>query len=91
MAIGFHVVWNLGIAALFGFVSGMDLPIDAYVLNTSGIAPSLQWLIDGAFGVEDGLLTSILLILATVGMQKLRVFDPYVQAARYQQQLSLTR
>ncbi|MBK7577634.1 MAG: CPBP family intramembrane metalloprotease [Ignavibacteria bacterium] len=90
-AIGFHVVWNLGIAFLFGFVSGMDLPIDAYVLNTSGIAPSLRWLVDGSFGVEDGALTSVLLIIATIGMQRLRIFDPYVQAARYQQQLSLTR
>ncbi len=91
MAIGFHVIWNLMIAALFGFVSGMDLPIDAYVLNTSGIAPSLRWMIDGPFGVEDGLLTSALLIVAILGMRKLRLYDPYVQAARFKQKLSITR
>lgn len=91
MATGFHVVWNLGIALLFGYVSGMDLPIDAYVLSTSGIAPSLLWLVDGPFGVEDGALTSLLLVLATVAIGRLRVYDPYVQAARYQQQLSITR
>ena len=85
MAIGFHVLWNVGVALVFGIVSGMDLPLNFTSLDTAAIAQSTRWLVEGPFGVEDGLVTSILLVVSMIMMTKLDTFDPYVQAARNRQ------
>jgi len=87
MAIGFHVTWNLAIALLFGVVSGNDLPLDLVVLDASGILPSLQWLITGPFGVEDGLSTTVIMIGSLLILKRIKRFDPFVQAARFQREL----
>ncbi|MCX6139975.1 MAG: CPBP family intramembrane metalloprotease [Candidatus Kapabacteria bacterium] len=91
MAISFHVFWNLGLALMFGLVSGLDLPLSVFVLDVSSIPEQLRFIITGPFGVEDGLLTSVLLFASVVIMQKMRVFDPVVQAARFMQKHSVTR
>lgn len=90
-AIAFHVTWNLGVALVFGLVSGIDMPLDAFVLNVQAIPVHLQFIVTGPFGVEDGLVTSILFIGVVISMRKLNLFDPFVQAARYRQRHSLTR
>lgn len=85
MSMGFHVAWNLAIALGFGIVSGIDLPVDLMIMNDAGIPESFAWLVTGPFGVEDGLLTSVLLCLFTLAVIRLGKFDPFVSASRFRQ------
>lgn len=83
MAIGFHVVWNIAVATVFGTVSGLDMGLGLTVLDTTSLPPYLQPWISGPFGVEEGLLTSILLCAAMPMIAFCAPYDPYVRAARY--------
>lgn len=85
MAIGFHTVWNLALALGFGKVSGYDLSLAFYRLDVTPIATSLRGLIAGPFGVEDGLVTTLILVLSVILMKKIQLFDPFVQASRLRQ------
>jgi membrane protease YdiL (CAAX protease family) len=79
----FHIVWNLLVALCFGDVSGNDLGGGAVVLDLSHAAPSLQWLVSGSFGVEEGLLTTFLLVGATIVVARRIPSSAYVVAARF--------
>ncbi len=83
MAIGFHVVWNIAVAAVFGTVSGLDMGLGLTVLETASLPPFVQPWISGPFGVEEGLLTGILLCAAMPMIARYAPYDPYVRAARY--------
>lgn len=90
LSTGFHVAWNLLVALCFGSVSGVSLPVAIMKFDTSGINPSILWLFGGSFGIEEGALTTLALIIATivvylwvssdviVASAKLRAVHPYV-------------
>lgn len=61
-AIGFHVMWNVAVAAVVGAVSGMGSTGWWATLDTSMMDPSLLWLVSGPFGVEQGLVTTVALL-----------------------------
>ncbi|MBS1560388.1 MAG: CPBP family intramembrane metalloprotease [Bacteroidetes bacterium] len=82
-SIFFHIVWNLLVALCFGDVSGNDLGGGWVVLDLSHAASSLQWLVSGSFGVEEGLLTTFLLVGATIIVARRIPGSAYVVAARY--------
>ncbi len=90
-AIMFHVVWNVGTALFFGLVSGLDLGVGITELSTTGIAESRVTTVIGPFGIEDGLVTTLLLLAATAILVRWRRFDPYVRAARFRGQFAHPR
>jgi membrane protease YdiL (CAAX protease family) len=61
-AIGLHLGWNWGLAALDAPISGLNLriPLIDYVPGQPG------WLTGGSFGPEGGVLATIVLAIATV-------------------------
>lgn len=83
IAIGFHVVWNIAVAAVFGTVSGLDMGLGVTVLDITSLPPLVQPWISGPFGIEEGVLTSILLCIAIPIVARYAPYDPYVRAARY--------
>ncbi len=86
-SMAFHCTWNVVLAVFFGPVSGYDLGVCQFIFSppTSGNS----WLIAGEFGVEQGALTGIVLAAWCGIMLRLRVFDPYVQAAQFRQRIAL--
>ncbi len=87
-AIGFHVVWNLLLAAVFGVVSGIDLGVGIVKLNTDAVSSDLRPWITGTFGVEEGYVTTIVLTLSVVFLTRVIPYDPYVRAARLRRAFS---
>jgi membrane protease YdiL (CAAX protease family) len=83
-SIGFHVLWNLGTALIFGPVSGIDMAIGIVELRTDGMSAWTQALVAGPFGIEDGVMTTVVLLIACILVLRWRRFDPFVRAARYQ-------
>lgn len=88
MAIGFHVTWNVALSSVFGVVSGIDLGVRFAELNTAGLDSSVRPWLTGAFGVEEGYLTTILLVLSVAVIARFAPYDPYVRAARYRRSFS---
>lgn len=88
MAIGFHVTWNVALSSVFGVVSGIDLGVRFAEINTAGLDASVRPWLTGVFGVEEGYLTTILLVLSVATIARFAPYDPYVQAARYRRSFS---
>ncbi len=88
MAIGFHVTWNVALSSVFGVVSGIDLGVRFAELNTTGLNASVRPWLTAVFGVEEGYLTTILLVLSVAAIVRFAPYDPYVQAARYRRSFS---
>lgn len=82
-SIFFHIVWNLLVALCFGAVSGNELGGGVVVLNLSQASSSFVWLVSGPFGVEEGLLTTLLLIVTTTIVAIRIPRSAYVVAARF--------
>jgi len=82
MPMAFHASWNIMTRAFFGKVSGTDGDAFVSVLDTSTMDPNLVWFIDGPFGIEQGLLTSVLLVGATAATIYFVRKDRAVIAAR---------
>lgn len=80
--IAFHIVWNVLVACCFGAVSGSSADGAIVVMDVSHVAPSLQWLVTGTFGIEHGLVTTLLLAIATWMVARRLPWNPYVAAAR---------
>lgn len=82
MAITFHVTWNVLLSLFFGNVSGIvDSPLIT-ILSVETMPESYRWLVSGIFGVEQGLITTILLTVSTVVLYRWQAYDPVVTAAR---------
>lgn len=88
LAIGFHVTWNVLLSAVFGVVSGIDLGLGFSQLNTQSLYPPAHAWIAGAFGVEEGYLTTVLLLASVFCIAKYAPYDPYVRAARLRRSFS---
>ncbi len=82
-AITFHVFWNLLVRAFFGVVSGAGSKGWLATLDTSGMQPSMRWLIDGSFGIEQGLVTTVVLLVALFFTAAFPKPDRTVVAARW--------
>jgi uncharacterized protein len=86
--IAFHVVWNVVLAMCIGPLSGItSMPYATWRLETSALV-DLRWLVDGVYGIEQGLLTTVLLVAITVGVYRSGRYDAFVYAARTRRALS---
>lgn len=84
----FHIVWNIGVSAFFGTVSGQRLGFGIATLHSSGIPESFRWIVDGTFGIEQGLVTTILMIGGIIVVVRSKRYDAMVAAARMRIQLA---
>lgn len=82
-SISFHVVWNIVVALCFGAVSGNDMGAGLLQLDDSGITGVARQFVNGPFGIEEGLVTTILLIAATVLVHLRLPSSAYVVAIRF--------
>jgi len=85
-AIAFHAVWNVLVGLVVGSVSGLDMGIGLARLDLSAITPA--WLIGDAYGIEEGALTTVLLIAAVLVVVKTVPLDAETRAARYRHSFS---
>lgn len=65
-AISFHVVWNLAVATFCGSVSGLGSQGWISTISTKQIDDAVVWMVSGPFGIEQGLITTIILLAAIV-------------------------
>ena len=75
----------------FGNVSGGEAGGGIFTLDTSGIREDIVWLVDGPFGIEQGVITTVVLlgaIVMTIGFVK---SDRMVQAARTRRDRTVER
>ena len=84
MPIAFHATWNLCTKMFFGSVSGSSDVGMITSLDTSNVAESLVWLVDGPFGIEQGLVATIVIVGATIATIGWIPTDRMVRAARLQ-------
>ena len=88
MPVGFHVAWNWLNGVGLGLpVSGADF--GAHILRTVPAGESLMT--GGAFGVEEGLLTTVLLIGAIPVVLLFTSSDPFVAAAEFRRRYAEDR
>ncbi|MDZ4746666.1 MAG: CPBP family intramembrane glutamic endopeptidase [bacterium] len=80
-AISFHASWNVLVGLLVGNVSGIDLGIGLLRLDLSSV--SQRWLFGNTYGIEEGALTTGLLVLASVVAIRTVPLDAETRAARY--------
>ncbi len=81
MPFAFHFGWNWLLGVVFGLpVSGNIFP--ASILTTTISDEHSLWL-GGGFGVEEGLLTTILLLISTLFVLLYTKSDPYISAAEF--------
>lgn len=88
LAIGFHGVWNLGVAAAIGPLSGYtELPYRIMALDTTSLG-TWRWLVDGSYGIEEGLATTLALVIITVIVLRSQRYDAFVEAARLRRSIA---
>lgn len=82
--ITYHAVWNLGQHVLLGSpVSGLQFGISLFKVDFSQTPDSLKWLFADAFGVEQGILTTIFLLASIVLANVYLKQSPYIAAKLY--------
>ncbi|MBM4178763.1 MAG: CPBP family intramembrane metalloprotease [Ignavibacteria bacterium] len=82
MSMTFHVVWNVLSSALFGEVSGLPPVVQILDIDTTSI-PLPSWMFGGNYGIESGVITLALTLLALWFIPKYCKLDPFTRAARY--------
>lgn len=91
LAIGFHAMWNVGVAAGIGSLSGFDsFPYRVAVLDTTSL-DAWRWLVDGPYGIEEGLATTVALVTITVVVLRSQRYDAFVEAARQRRSIAERR
>lgn len=82
LPISVHFFWNLNQQLLLGSnISGINF--DLGIFNLTAIGSSSSWLFGGSFGIEEGLLTAILLTLLTLISFRINKQNPYVMATKF--------
>lgn len=87
-AISFHAVWNSCVYFFIGSVSGQKFQPVISTLESSAIPDDILWLVSGPFGVEQGLLTTILLVGAIPVIYRFMKPDFEIIAARTEMKLA---
>ncbi len=85
LPISFHAFWNFFSALIGSPVSGYSDRVGVLQLNFNR-APDI--LFGGAFGVEGGLLTTLVMILAAVAAVKKAPASPFTTAALFRRELA---
>ena len=83
LAAACHAAWNLIVALIFGPVSGHNAGISwirFFPSDSSSLSPLLM---GDAYGVESGLLCTVVISISLVTIRHVVTVDPFVIAARY--------
>jgi CAAX protease family protein len=93
LPISFHFFWNYTLNIILDSpVSGMDFGQPLFETNFEELP---EWLFGGDFGLEGGLLASLLLIFAIAYVLKYSTFSPYIASKlfkrEYQESIILNR
>ncbi|PKL79227.1 MAG: hypothetical protein CVV25_08645 [Ignavibacteriae bacterium HGW-Ignavibacteriae-4] len=82
LPISVHFFWNLNQQLFLGSnVSGISFDIELFQLTA--INNNSNWLFGGQFGIEEGLLTTILLTILTIISFKINKQNPYIMATKF--------
>ncbi|MFA7325325.1 MAG: CPBP family intramembrane glutamic endopeptidase [Candidatus Kapaibacterium sp.] len=82
LPISVHFFWNLNQQLLLGSnISGIGSDITLFQLTA--INNNSNWLFGGQFGIEEGLLTTILLTILTIISFKINKQNPYIMATKF--------
>jgi len=82
MAMAFHAAWNLSTKTFFGSVSGAGEHGWISTLDAASMPPEIVWFLTGPFGIEQGVVTTIVLIAGIVVVNGWVRTDRAVAAAR---------
>ena len=82
LPISVHFFWNLNQQLFLGSnVSGKIFDYELFQLTA--INNNSNWLFGGQFGIEEGLLTTILLTILTIISFKINKQNPYIMATKF--------
>jgi len=81
-SISFHVVWNSCIYLFIGSVSGHEFEPIISAVDFTSINENWLWLVSGPFGIEQGGLTTVLLIGATILSYRILKPDAEIEESR---------
>lgn len=89
LPIAFHFLWNFSEQMFLNSpISGYDYGISFFNLNFHAIALKYRWLIGTDFGIEEGLMTTLVLILTIPVLFKLIKPSPYMLALLFKRSYS---
>jgi membrane protease YdiL (CAAX protease family) len=72
---GLHFAWNFVMGAVYGLnISGLDETAKSAVFKVSESGP--QWLTGGAYGPEGGAVVTVVFLLGTVWLWRVKWFTP---------------
>ena len=81
LPISFHFFWNFGEATLLGSnISGYDYGLSVFQLNFLDMP---EWLFGGFFGLESGILTTVIIILSIFITIKFTTISPYIASNKF--------
>lgn len=82
LAISFHFFWNLNQQLILGSnISGIDFGIQMFKL--SAIGGSSSWLFGSSFGIEEGVLTTIILTILIFVSFRINKENPFIMATKF--------
>ena len=90
LPISFHFFWNLLQQMILGSnISGLDLGVRVFELTSANT--DYYWLFGGAFGIEEGVLSTIVLTFMIFISFKINTQNPYIMAVKYKMQYEESR
>lgn len=82
LPISFHFFWNLNQQVVLGSnISGIDFKLK--IMELTAVGGNSQWLFGSNFGIEEGLLTTIILTFITIISFKINKQNPYIMATKF--------
>lgn len=82
LPISVHFFWNLNQQVFLGSnISGVSF--DIQIFNLTAIGSNSSWLFGGDFGIEEGVLTMILITILTLISFKINKQNPYIMATKF--------
>ncbi|MFN3194839.1 MAG: lysostaphin resistance A-like protein [Chlorobiota bacterium] len=82
LPVSFHFFWNLNQQLVLGSdISGLSFDIELFRLTAINSQDS--WLFGGAFGTEEGLLTTVIITLFTILSFKINKKNPFIMATKF--------
>lgn len=82
LPISVHFFWNLNQQLILGSnVSGISFDIELFQLTAIG--GNSSWLFGGQFGIEEGVLTTILLTILTIISFSINKQNPFIMATKF--------
>lgn len=82
LPISVHFFWNLNQQVLLGSnISGVNF--DIQIFNLTAIGNNSSWFFGGDFGIEEGVLTMVLITILTLISFKINKQNPYIMATKF--------